>query len=601
MDGNIAFAPEMAAGKKRKSSADHPSHSRTMAACDACRVSKTRCDSARPSCGKCAKRGKPCVYPDKDPSTIFESWGARILTAIEEQSRQLTDLTRLAREGQSQTKQSSPAYDEDDLENMSRKDVPRTPITSGEMVLNWAVFPPTKPFNTFPPSAFTAKPNENAQDEILPSPARVFALKRIFIERIQNKAPIVDEDQLDIHIAVAQSESFGWSASSCLVLVVLAIGAIWGNYPDDERRLVPTSDTAAYTVAVPEHRLRESSIYLAMAEKRMAVAYSDDSLVGVVCFCLFGSWYQYTIQPIQGWRMFRTASTLWEAYNMKHAHSDVPRPDREKSLEQRVYWTCLKAECELRHELPDLPPSTLQDSDFPFSLPTFSMSDEVNHDTESPCQSEPAQTQVTPSSYYYFLAEISLRRLLNRTRHAAAGLFATIDSVSAAQVTDTLHQLEDQLQQWLECLPPTLRFNIPPDSWPAPDETELIKLMRERYVEVRELLCRAYLYLCLHGGQRLTQGQMQMYGAEASAGLRLSTYRIRTEKPFYRHAGSWIACRVRFTQALCLIAAARGKDNGVESALYVEVPPDWLECVNMVQERLETWSDQGGELRRWLR
>jgi hypothetical protein len=254
----------------------------------------------------------------------------------------------------------------------------------------------------------------------------------------------------------------------------------------------------------------------------------------------------------------------------------------------------LTAHSELRHELPDLPPSTLQDSDFPFSLPTFSMSDEVSQDTESPSQAEPAQTQVTQSSYYFFLAEISLRRLLNRTRHAAAGLSSTIDSVSASQVTDTLHQLEDQLQQWLECLPPALYFNVPPDSWPAPDETELIKLMRERYVEVRELLCRAYLYLCLHGGKRLTQAQMQMYGAEASAGLRLSIYRIRTEKPFYRHAGSWIACRVRFTQALCLIAAARGKENGVESALYVDVPSDWLECVNMVQERLETWSDQGG-------
>ncbi|KIX04790.1 uncharacterized protein Z518_05661 [Rhinocladiella mackenziei CBS 650.93] len=134
----------------------------------------------------------------------------------------------------------------------------------------------------------------------------------------------------------------------------------------------------------------------------------------------------------------------------------------------------------------------------------------------------------------------------------------------------------------------------PPDSWPPPDEPELVKLVRERYVEVRELLCRAYLYMCLHGGTRLTRSQAEAYGARASAGLRLSVYRIQTENPFFRHPGSWGACRVRFNQALCLIAAARGKDLGAESAAYVVVPSTWRECVSMVQDRLETWSDQGG-------
>lgn len=186
------------------------------------------------------------------------------------------------------------------------------------------------------------------------------------------------------------------------------------------------------------------------------------------------------------------------------------------------------------------------------------------------------------------------------------GLWETIDSFAAAKITDTLRHLQDQLQQWLECLPAALQFNIPPESWPAPEETELIKLMRERYVEVCELLCRGYLYICLHGGTRLTQDQMQIYGAQASAGLRLSIYRIRTEMPFFRHAGSWMACRVRFNQALCLIAAARGKELGVASAVYVDVPLDWRECVGLVQERLEIWSDQGGgipemaQIVRWL-
>lgn len=78
-------------------------------------------------------------------------------------------------------------------------------------------------------------------------------------------------------------------------------------------------------------------------------------------------WYQYNMEPIPGWKMFRAASTMWEAYNLKHADGKTDRLDHEESmykyciwthvglrkksfidiiagLEQRLYWTCLKSE-----------------------------------------------------------------------------------------------------------------------------------------------------------------------------------------------------------------------------------------------------------------
>ena len=247
----------------------------------------------------------------------------------------------------------------------------------------------------------------------------------------------------------------------------------------------------------------------------------------------------------------------------------------------------------MRFELPDLPPCTLQDSQFPFSLPTFPESPSFEQSLDGSNHRSISRTQSTPSSHYYFLAEISLRRLLNRARHAATQLSPTMDSFAAAGVAETFYRLELQLEQWLECLPPALFFNVPPDSWPAPDEPMLVKLMRERYVEVRELLFRAFLYMCLHVGTRLTRDQAKTYGAKASAGLKLSVYRIQAEKPFFRHSGSWIGCRVRFNQALCLIAAVRGKELGLQSAAYIVVPPTWRTCLSMVQDRLETWKDQG--------
>ncbi|KKP04309.1 hypothetical protein THAR02_03586 [Trichoderma harzianum] len=587
--------------KKRKRPKDVPSHTRILAACDACRVSKTRCDSARPTCAKCAERGVGCHYPDKDPFSIFETWGKKILNAVEEQGRLLSSLSENGFQPRPDQHQMSRLLDMDgdNLETMSRKDTPWTPITGSDMILGWSVFPQERPVSTFPSSEYAEKPKPSDLEVSNPSPERMFELRDIYISKIQGKNPIVDADQLDAHIAYVLENGFGWSATSCLVLLVFALAAVWGNYPDDERRNIESDEELdlyprqRVTMAVPDHRMRESLMYIAMAQKRMSTAYLDDSLLGVVCFCLFGMWYQYNIEPIPGWKMFRTASMMWEAYNLKHSDGKTQRPKQEESLEQRLYWTCLKSECEVRHELNGLPSCTLQESSFPYALPTFPTIESFG---QSPVDST-RHEQSTTLSYYYYLAEISLRRLLNRTRSAATVLSPNIDSLTASQLADTLQKLEGQLQQWLDCLPPALRFHIPPDSRPSPDEPELVKLMRERYAEVRELLCRAYLYMCLHGGMRLTRSQVETFGAHASLGLRLSIYRIQTENAFFRHPGSWGACRVRFNHALCLIAAFRGKQAGVESAAHVVVPPLWRECVGMVQERLETWGDQGGGIR----
>ncbi len=42
------------------------------------------------------------------------------------------------------------------------------------------------------------------------------------------------------------------------------------------------------TLAVPEQRMKESLMYISMARKRLSMAYLDDSLLGVICFCLLG-------------------------------------------------------------------------------------------------------------------------------------------------------------------------------------------------------------------------------------------------------------------------------------------------------------------------
>lgn len=128
-----------------------------------------------------------------------------------------------------------------------------------------------------------------ATETMDPTPARIFELRDIFMERIEPKFPLVKLDHLNKHIEAIVQDGFDHSASSCMVLLVFALSAIWGNYPEDERRLV-TSDSGqeVYTMAVPEERLREAYTLFAMAQRRMAAASLDSTLLGVSCYCLFG-------------------------------------------------------------------------------------------------------------------------------------------------------------------------------------------------------------------------------------------------------------------------------------------------------------------------
>lgn len=112
--------------------------------------------------------------------------------------------------------------------------------------------------------------------------------------KIWIKNPIVDPGQLDFYIAQVLENGIEWTASSCLVLVIFALAAIWGNYPEDETREIPyhepsfSPQVTYVTISVPEHRIKESLTFLSMARKRISTAYLDDTLLGVQCLCLFG-------------------------------------------------------------------------------------------------------------------------------------------------------------------------------------------------------------------------------------------------------------------------------------------------------------------------
>jgi hypothetical protein len=202
--------------------------------------------------------------------------------------------------------------DEVDPESISRNDAPKTPITGSDMILSWPIFPKEKPVSTFPMTAYSEKPDRFQTGMVFyasylrigylclitalssSDPQRLLKLRDVFMTKIWTKNPIVDPEQLDFYIAQVLENGIDWSTASCLVLLIFALAAIWGDYPDDETREVSYNEPSFsppvtyFTMSVPEHRMKESLTFLSMARKRISTAYLDDTLLGVQCLCLFG-------------------------------------------------------------------------------------------------------------------------------------------------------------------------------------------------------------------------------------------------------------------------------------------------------------------------
>lgn len=101
-------------------------------------------------------------------------------------------------------------------------------------------------------------------------------------------------------------------------------------------------------------------------------------------------------------------------------------------------------------------------------------------------------THSTPSeqehSSLYFLACISMRRLLNRVHHV---LYAKESGVSLdnARFPYVVSELNHQLEDWRSFLPTAFKFSV--DT--SPTTTEFGGFLRQRYLTCRSVIYRPYL------------------------------------------------------------------------------------------------------------
>ncbi|RMY43296.1 hypothetical protein D0865_11353 [Hortaea werneckii] len=158
-------------------------------------------------------------------------------------------------------------------------------------------------------------------------------------------------------------------------------------------------------------------------------------------------------------------------------------PLKQKELLERVYWNTLLIESDLLAEL-DLPHSGIVQFEEIMRLPRSFPYDVT---IAGPDEELPGDDDL-----WYFLAEIALRRLLNRVSHLIY-THKRSATFSIASLEPVVAELDYQLTQWYEGLPISVKF--PRERTPAASQVQTV--LRLRYFACRTIIYRPYIQAVL--------------------------------------------------------------------------------------------------------
>jgi hypothetical protein len=264
------------------------------------------------------------------------------------------------------------------------------------------------------------------------------------------------------HYRIALSNGFREGPESCIVLLVLSLGQ--ASLRGSISRIVPQEDPPGLQ-------------YFTAAWALLPGMMTSNSVLAAQCHLLAAAYLFYLVRPLEAWNLLCTTSTKLQLLLM--TPNRVPPEQRE--LSERIYWNALLFESDLLAEL-DLPHSGVVAFEENVGLPGGFEGEE--HEA------------VGRDDLWYFLAEIALRRLLNRVSQL---IYSKDSMASTTSLEPVVAELDFQLTQWYESLPGPLQFPFTRGMLPDPVQT----VLRLRFFACRTIIYRPYILAVLDNEQAL--------------------------------------------------------------------------------------------------
>ncbi|XWW95430.1 hypothetical protein V2A60_003389 [Cordyceps javanica] len=492
---------------------DYPRRRATIA-CEVCRSRKSRCDGNRPKCKLCAELGANCVY--REPGVKLDIGDKMIIEQLNRIEGMLqANMSQQRSRGSNATNPSQPS-----------------PAISGSAAAAAASMSPNGPLTTpngteapVPiirsgglgtwPSGAAAGTNISTMPkchtnaalhllqwplirDLVPRQYDPQILVQLEMEReplpLLAKTPAVDLSNTQAYVEAyfakvnvwyacvnpytwraqyrkALSNGFREGPESCVVLLVLALGqASLGGHISRRPRGQDPPGMPYFTAA---HALLPGML-------------TASSAVAAQCHLLAAAYLFYLARPLEAWSLLGSASAKLQLLLM--APGRVP-PDQAELVE-RIYWNTLLFESDLLAEL-DLPHSGVAQFEEQVGLPGGFVGD---GDGDGGADEDP----VAADELWYFLAEIALRRLLNRVSQL---LYSDGGFTKSSNLEPVVAELDYQLTQWYEGLPPSLQFSFARVPLQDPIQT----VLKLRYYACKVIIYRPYIHCVLEDARAISE------------------------------------------------------------------------------------------------
>ncbi|KFX98118.1 hypothetical protein V490_02463 [Pseudogymnoascus sp. VKM F-3557] len=257
------------------------------------------------------------------------------------------------------------------------------------------------------------------------------------------------------------------SPNSCLVLLVAAVGLL-----------------AQETVCDSELTKSTHSLYFEAVMTWLPIVVSDCELTSIKCLVLISVYYCCLLRPYQAHNYCLIASSKIQNLLKGYDSMEQCTPEAHEQA-VRVYWAVLLLESELCVDF-NVADSGIWTLDEHVGLPDCSDTCQYDIGVGSPLAAASSPSVLSTASanpnkvQSYFLAEISMRRMLRRCNTAIAqGANGTIYYAPGIAI-----ELELQLDEWYNYLPEIIRFDLDFDATTFEvlvDECPLRNFLRVQY------------------------------------------------------------------------------------------------------------------------
>ncbi|KAH3047438.1 hypothetical protein KXV27_004947 [Aspergillus fumigatus] len=405
-------------------------------------------------------------------------------------------------------------------------------------------------------------------------------LVNAFTEQIHAWYPILHAAYFHDFVHAVTS-CFPSSVSSCMTLLVLAIGCV-----------------VECKNGVDALQTRPDAAYIQAAMEMLPCVFSDGSPRSAQCLLLFAIYYLCHAQPCQAHDFVAMASSKLQMYIMNKSEN---RND-PASILGNCFYAAVLIESEIKVQL-DLVDSGIWNMT-PFApAPTASGTWRwhINPSYGSPA-SDSSGSEIYPhnTDLSYFVAEIAMRKMLQRctwaTSTLAPGRYVYAPIVAA--------ELERQLDEWLQLLPEALSFRTALDTGYCPRQSPLSnspqgEFLRTQYYAFKTSIYWPAVYEVLTTGE--AKGDILCHCARffssyaefaPSAAVAVGVCRPNL----------WTLCTSVFTISMATLVAltepylgqvaAQGVDKGLEIAVKIfegvtEVSPSLAEMGAILRERVQ--------------